>query len=103
MIQGTTPTLTIHLSQGAPDMTGQKRVSLTLVQGERTLCVKSPSPRMWLSKNHVRVRLTQEETLRFAPGPVELQLRWLDAEGQAGASVPATLMNYGLLRGEVLR
>lgn len=103
MTQGTTPTLTVHLTEPAPDLTAQKRVSLTLAQGDQALTVKSPDPRLEVAERSVRLTLTQEETLRFAPGAVQLQLRWLEHSGGAGASRIGVVMNRGLLRKEVLR
>lgn len=103
MTQGTTPTLTVHLTEPAPDLTAQKRVSLTLAQGDKTLTVKSPDPRLEVAEKFVRLTLTQAETLQFSPGAVQLQLRWLDNSGGAGASRVGVVMNRGLLRKEVLR
>ena len=103
MTQGTTPTLTVRLTDPAPDLRIQKQVSLTLAQGGLTLTVKPPDPRLEVAEKSVRLTLTQEETLRFAPGAVQLQLRWLDHSGGAGASRIGVVMNRGLLRKEVLR
>lgn len=39
----------------------------------------------------IRVRLTQEETLKLPPGDVTLQVRWIDNTGYAGASDKAKI------------
>ena len=51
----------------------------------------------------IYVSLSQEETLYFDPGKVNKQIRWIYAEGTAGASGIVTEEWQAILKKEVIR
>ena len=62
------------------DLTAAKAVYVTFAQGSKLLTKKTGDPRLEIEAHVCRVRMTQQETLDFSVGPVEIQLRWLMLE-----------------------
>lgn len=86
MYQGTTPTLV--LTVGDEQLDGCT-CYVTIKQSGRIL-TKSGSE-LVVSGNEIAVTLSQRDTLLFSPGSCEIQVRWIDSEGNAMASDKATL------------
>lgn len=77
MVRGSTPTFTCDLGT---DSALFPSISATFVQ-EDTLTLLLPHDRMTLDGESVSFSLSEEETLAFAPGTAELQLRVATEDG----------------------
>lgn len=82
MYQGTTPTLVLNV-EGAELDTATCYVTIRNQGGEM---ITKSGAELDVSGNEIAVRLTQEETLQLRPGLVNIQVRWIDAHGNAMAS-----------------
>lgn len=82
MRRGTTPTLTFNMPF---DSTGVEEIYITFVQGRETVLEKTLADVVW-NKKVIEVELTQEETLEFKTGMIEIQLRVKFDDGTAMAS-----------------
>lgn len=83
MIRGTTPTHTFYL----PFDTQQVRALCIAYAQRGEILLKKSAADCTLDGDSVRVRLSQEETLRFTAGDrVQLQLRVLTENGDVFAS-----------------
>lgn len=76
--------------------------AVTFAQGSKLLTKKSGDPGLEIEAHTVRVRMTQQETLDFSVGPVEIQLRWLMPDGTADGTEVAKVYNKGVLLPEVI-
>ena len=74
MIAGTTPTLTLRLSDNTVDLGQAAAVYFTLTQGP--VEVTKDNGWMDIDGNVVQVWLSQKDTLRLQPGYAEIQLNW---------------------------
>lgn len=81
MKRGTTPTNTFNVDV---DLTGAT-VFVTYEQNGKTLVEKTGSD-LTITEDSISLVLSQEETLAFRPGPVNIQIRYVDAFGTADAS-----------------
>lgn len=79
MYQGTTPTLVLTVGEEQLD---DCTCYVTLRQSVKKI-TKSGSE-LVVSGNEIAVRLTQQDTLSLMPGRCEIQVRWIDASGNAG-------------------
>lgn len=79
--RGSTPTNTFTVDI---DLTGAT-VFITYRQKKRIVLEKSGSD-VEIEPTKLTVQLTQEETLAFEPGDVEMQIRYVFPNGQADAS-----------------
>ncbi len=84
MTRGTTPTLT--LSVEGVDLTTCKSLYVTLQQGGLKLTKQTGENLTVADDATLQLYLTQEETLRFAPNQVQIQLRGITAEDIAFAT-----------------
>lgn len=71
VVRGATPT---HVFDVDTDLTGADVISLVYVQRGRIVLKKEKND-MTVTAEQVSVSLTQEETLKFCEGDVEMQMR----------------------------
>ena len=86
--RGSTPTITLTIS--GVDLT-DATTYFTIRQGTETLTkTTGEDPSIWIEVyedgSDVCVVLSQEDTLKFAEGVSEVQIRWIDADGTAHVS-----------------
>lgn len=83
MIRGTTPTFVIHITG---DTLNDATPYVTLKQGQTE--VTRSGAELIVEQDEksctVSITLTQEESLKFSRGNAEIQIRWVNADGQAG-------------------
>ena len=84
MYRGTTPTIQIKVN-GCDDLTLYKSIYVTFRQMPSILIEKTKDE-IEVETDLIRVTLSQEETLKFAPGTVMAQFRAVDDNGMAIAS-----------------
>lgn len=101
MRRGSTSATTLTVPESL-DLTAAKAVYVTFAQGSKLLTKKTGDPGMEIEAHVCRVRMTQQETLDFAVGPVEIQLRWLMPDGTADGTEVAKVYNKGVLLPEVI-
>ena len=100
MIRATTPTYILTLPESAEvDLTEMTEVHFTLVQGKNNIIDKIVEP---TDSKTVEVSLDQEETLNIKDGVAEIQLNWIDASGNRGATYVSTIRIDKQLLNEVL-
>lgn len=100
MTRGTTPT--IILTVNGVDLTSLKSVYVTFCQSGKMLTKQSGNEGVEITEHTVSVSLSQEETLRFTPGTVEVQLRGLTNGGDAFATNVAKVAVKEVLLKEVI-
>ena len=100
MTRGTTPTITLTLE--TMDLTSLKSVYVTFCQSGKMLTKQSGDEGVDITEHTVSVSLSQEETLRFTPGTVEVQLRGLTNGGDAFATNVAKVAVKEVLLKEVI-
>ncbi|RHC58347.1 hypothetical protein DW839_01975 [Enterocloster bolteae] len=100
MTRGTTPTITLTLNE--VDLTSLKSVYVTFCQSGKMLTKQSGTEGVEITEHTVSVSLSQEETLRFTPGTVEVQLRGLTNGGDAFATNVARVAVKEVLLKEVI-
>lgn len=101
MRRGSTSATTLTVPESL-DLTAAKAVYVTFAQGGKLLTKKSGDPGLEIEAHTVRVRMTQQETLDFFVGPVEIQLRWIMPDGTADGTEVAKVYNKGVLLPEVI-
>lgn len=102
MRRGSTSATTLTVPDSL-DLTAAKAVYVTFAQGSKLLTKKTGDAGLDIEAHTIRVRMTQEETLGFAVGPVEVQLRWLMPDGTADSTEVAKVYNKGVLLPEVIK
>ena len=80
MIRGTTPTFTLTLADDTVDLTQAVNVYATFKQG--AVVITKTGADLEVSEHSVDVYLDQSETLKFAPGNLQIQLNWTYAQGR---------------------
>lgn len=88
MILGCTYAIDIELDDPTIDLSASPHVYVTLGQG--SLLKTFTGDRLEISGHELSVYLTQEETLAFKPGAVQLQVNWLTSDGAGGYYRSAT-------------
>lgn len=101
MRQGSTSVIKLTVPDTI-DLTQAKKICITLAQGTRNLTLWGDSAGVTVESHTVRVQLTQRETLAFAVGGVNIQIRWMMPDGTADATDIATVQNLGVLLREVI-
>lgn len=101
MRRGSTSATTLTVPESL-DLTAAKTVYVTFAQGSKLLTKKTGDPGLEIEAHVCRVRMTQQETLDFPVGPVEIQLRWLMPDGTADGTEVAKVYNKGVLLPEVI-
>lgn len=100
MYRGTTPTITISTDM---DLTKAHYVVVTIedFQGNE-VHVDSNSGMLQITQDTVSAKLSQEQTLLLTKGRISLQIRAVDASGNAVASNIMTGQLYDILKeGEI--
>ena len=98
-MQGLTPAVTLKVPT-TTDLTQAAHVYVSFKQGNRL--VLKLTENLDVSAHQVVVYLTQEQTLMFKVGPVEIQANWTYANGQRGATYPVDMTVAGNHLQEVL-
>lgn len=92
--QGSTPTITVTLPE-AVDLNNAIDVYVSFAKGGKTfLTVKEPT----IDGNKVIVFLTQEESLSFPTGDVEVQLNWTFSDGEKVLRQPTQIGSVRIRR-----
>lgn len=100
MIRVTTPTYILTLPDTAEvDLTEMAEVHFTLAQGKNNKIDKIVEP---TDSKTVEVTLSQEDTFNLKDGVAEIQLNWIDASGNRGATFVSTIRIDKQLLNEVL-
>lgn len=86
-MQGLTPTITITVPNDT-ELTEARNVYVSFKQGNKVLKLTNGFE---VYAHSVEVYLTQEQTLSFKAGTVEIQLNWTYASGQRGATKPKVM------------
>lgn len=100
MTRGTTPTVTITVD--GIDLTTLQKVCVTFRQNGKLLNKYNCEDGVEITESTVAITLTQEETLAFKSGSVEVQLRGVTENGAAIATEIAKTCVKGVLYDEVL-
>lgn len=98
MRQGTTPTIVINVNN--IDLSELKSVYITFEQDGFLL--RKDMSQIEIEDDEIRITLTQEETLKFKKGIVNVQLRAITQDGLAIASSIATTTAHRILDKEVI-
>lgn len=99
MRRGTTPTLTCKI-EGA-DLTDCHSY-VTIRQGGYELDIENPEVVSTETGCTVTIKLTQEQTLKMKAGIVEVQFRWIAADGTALATDIQTVEVHKILKQGVI-
>ena len=98
MRRGSTPTNTISVNLDLTEAT----VFVSYWQSGRVLIDKTVED-LTVEADKIIVSLTQKETLKFKPGPVEVQVRYVMEDGTADASnIMETTAERILKDGEIM-
>lgn len=97
MYQGTTPTLV--LTVGEEQLDGC--TCYVTVKSNGRMITKSGDG-LTVSGNEIAVTLTQQETLSLFPGSCEIQVRWIDSNGNAMATDIARVTVSNVLLKQVI-
>ena len=84
MILGCTYAIDIESDDHTLDLTAFPYLYVTLEQGTMQKTFSGDRLDIWPSKYELTVTLTQEESLSFKPGAVQVQLNWLVSDGKGG-------------------
>ena len=99
MTRGTTPTITLTVTD--VPLTGAT-LYLTFRQGRHLLIKTGADLTVDTGHNTVEVTLTQSETLQFAPGSCEIQIRGVYATGTAFATEVIIDNVYDILQNGII-
>lgn len=100
MWRGTTPTHTFTLPEGV-NSADFAVIYITYSQNGETVLEKTGTE-LTLEPNAIKVLFSQEDSLKFEPGPVKVQLRGRMPDGQAIASnIISTTAKEVLKDGEI--
>lgn len=106
MIRGTTPTFTLNMLDETLDLRQAVNVYATFRQRETQLTKTdldiTVTQEAEYLRNTVLVYLTQEESLKFNAGSIEVQLNWTYADGSRACSNIVTIAVSNNLEGRVL-
>lgn len=83
MVRGTTPTFSLKIDNSV-DLTEAYNVYATFKQTNHTLTKTGES--LDVTAHQVDVYLSQEETLKFIGGSMDIQLNWTYADGSRACS-----------------
>ena len=101
MTRGTTPTLTLSIE--GVDLLTCKSLYVTLQQGGFKLTKRAGEDLTVVDGETLQLYMTQEETLGFAPGNMQLQLRGITMDDIAFATnIQSVSMKNILLEGVIL-
>lgn len=91
--RGSTPTNTFNVNIDLTDAT----VYITYCQKGQTIVEKTNSD-ITITSDSIVVELTQEDTLKFSVGDVEIQIRYVKEDGTADASNIITVSSARILK-----
>ena len=108
MIRGTTPTFTLSLQDQTVDLTQALNVYATFEQTRKNSCppvfkITKTGDALEISEHSVDVYFTQEESLQFVPGTIQIQLNWTYSEGERACSNIISIAIGRNLEGGVLQ
>ena len=101
MYQGTTPIFILTVGDDPTLDLSDKSVYVTIRAQDGQLLTKSNDD-LDITGRRIAVRLTQAETLDMKAGYVQIQVRWIDSEGNAMATKPTAVTVDGVLLKEVI-
>lgn len=84
MIRGTTPTFKLQITDDQVNLLEARNVYATFKQRDKAI-TKSDED-IEVSAHEVDVFLSQEETLKFKPGTIAVQLNWTYVDGVRACS-----------------
>lgn len=90
-IQGFTPTFSLTVRDQTIDMTAMTNVYVTLEQGKTKITKSTLNGGLVVTEHQVDVYLSQQETLGFSIGDVDVQLNATLPGGRRGGSKPFTI------------
>ena len=99
---GTTPTFTLTFDDDNLDLTSAQNVYVTFHSANKTSSLTKTGEDLVVEEKSIAVYLTQEETLAFYEGQVEIQANWTSATGGRYASNVVTYAFGKQLLKEVL-
>jgi hypothetical protein len=102
MYRGTTPTITFKISSDL-NFNYIKEVWFTLVSGSKKITKTKSECSLDEDAKTISITLTQEETLKFSTGSVNVQMRILTKEGKAFATPIKTLSINNILKEGVIK
>lgn len=85
MVRGTTPTFQLKITDDDVDLTQALNVYATFKQ--LGIQLDKSGEDIVVNEKQVDVYLTQEETLQFSEGDIEIQLNWTYANGSRAATI----------------
>ena len=88
IVRGTTPTFTLTFTEESLDLTTAVNVYVTIDQ--RGKSITKTEEDLTVSAKQIEVYLSQEETLSFSAGSIEIQANWTTSGGGRCASEVAT-------------
>lgn len=100
MITGTTPTFKLKLAEPTVDLTEAINVYASFSQNNVKIIKSTES--LDITPNEVDVYLTQEETLKFSEGTLDIQLNWTYEDGSRAATYKTSIEVENNLIGKVL-
>lgn len=103
MIRGTTPTIVLKFPEDAqPDFTNIEALQLTLNSSDHKLVVNEDRVTIDAENNTIKLLLTQQDTLAFNAGTIEIQIRIkFNNSGVWASGIKKTTMNR-ILEGGVI-
>ena len=100
MIRGTTPAFQLKIADNTVDLTEANNVYATFTQ--QNISITKTGADIDVSARQVDVYLSQEESLKFEVGTIEIQLNWTYADGSRAATKIVKVYITENLIGEVL-
>ena len=101
MVRGTTPTFSLYIADNEVDLTQALNVYATFKQ-QGTIITKTGTDLQIVTARQVNIYMSQEDTLKFVPGKMEIQLNWTYPAGLRACSNIAYVMVAPNLIGSVL-
>lgn len=100
MIRGTTPTFKLRLKDTSIDLTKADNIYVSFSQ--KSVRLMKSGEDLEVNGNEVDVYLTQEESLKFVDGEVEIQINWTYDDGSRACTNIVTINVSKNLIGSVL-
>lgn len=100
MIRGTTPTFKLRLKDTSIDLTKADNIYVSFSQ--KSVRLMKSGEDLEVNGNEVDVYLTQEESLKFVDGEVEIQINWTYDDGSRACTNIVTINVSKNLIGRVL-
>lgn len=100
MIRGTTPTFKLRLKDTSIDLTKADNIYVSFSQ--KSVRLMKSGEDLEVNENEVDVYLTQEESLKFVDGEVEIQINWTYDDGSRACTNIVTINVSKNLIGRVL-